>query len=144
MPELILVIDDHDSLQEGGSWVEFGKEWDVECLLVVGKTKEAILVSLNQMFQEDPDRAFVGTVLDVIYRGQATGGIELWEELERSGLAAKCGRLLVSTKQDSEEVTEFARTHNAMLNTRLTAPHKKAVFKKFLKSCGLIKDDRDV
>jgi len=133
----ILVIDDKRSLSEGGGWVILGTNYGVECHLVVGNTRQEIIGHLEKIFADEPERVFTGTILDIIFRGQARGGIELWEQIEAKGWRDKFGELLVTTKLDSDEVLEFVNEQEAMLNTHLAQKHKEAVFRMFLKRCGL-------
>ena len=141
MPEetpLILVIDDKDSLMDGGGWVRLCEKYEIPCEPVIRDTKEEILETIEGIFRDDDGLMFVGTVLDLIYRGQPRGGIELWEELEAKGLANRCGKLFVTTKIDSDEVVDFAESRGAMLNTRLPSEHKEMAFKRFLRQSGLL------
>jgi hypothetical protein len=134
----ILIIDDKKSGQEGGGWEKLAREHEVPCKLIVRETKEEMLSSLEKMFQDDPNLVFDGTVLDVIYLWQPRGGIELWEELENRGLADRCGKLLVTTKHRSDEVVDFVEKRGALLSTSLPLDHKRPVFKRLLRRCGLI------
>ena len=130
-----LIIDNQDTLSEGAFWKRLAEEQNIPYKAVIQNTKQEILSELKQILKGNT--RFKGTILDIIYKGQTTGGIELWNELAALGLAKQCGRLLVTTKQDSEEVISFVKKYNAKLNTKLPKPHKRIAFLEFLKECGI-------
>lgn len=130
-----LIIDNQDTLSEGGFWKRLAEEQKIPYTAVIRDTKQEILSELRRILRGDAH--FTGTILDIIFRGQTTGGMELWEELVAEGLATRCGRLLVTTKQDADEVIRFVDKYNAKLNTKLTKPHKRTAFLEFLKECDI-------
>lgn len=131
----ILIIDNNGNMSEGGYWVELAKKYGVGYEAIIKDTKEEILAELSKMFARSA--RFAGTILDIIYKGQSEGGMELWEVLKRKGVRARCGHLLVTTKMNSEEVLQFVKSEHALLNTRMAKPHKEVAFREFLKICGL-------
>jgi hypothetical protein len=90
----IVIVDDDKTLSGGGLWDQEIRKLGGEAVLLSSTTVPEFLKELRTLIAAD---TFDGTILDIIFPGDAQGGITLWKSLSEEE-RRRLGQLMVQTK----------------------------------------------